>query len=217
VEVLKRKLDQTQTQQSYNRVAWFYDIWSWLTERKAAKAVIDLAEIKDGVQVLEIACGTGIVFEQIVRRNPHGLNIGIDLSPEMLNNARKRLNKCPGNFELQEGDVFNLQFQENTFDIVINTYMVDLMPEETFDKIAHQFYRVLKPNGTAVISTFSFGTKRIHGIWLWIATHFPGLLTGCRPVSFKAPLINAGFNVEKILKISQNTFPSEILKAKKRA
>jgi len=41
------------------------------------------------------------------------------------------------------------------------------------------------------------------------------LLTGCRPVSFKENLIKAGFRIEKKLEISQNTFPSEIIKARK--
>ena len=89
------------------------------------------------------------------------------------------------------------------------------MPQEYFDKLAEEFLRVLKPKGILVISTFSFGKKRINKFWLWIAAHFPDLLTGCRPVSFKRNLVNAGFIIEKDLEISQNTFPSEIIRARK--
>jgi len=46
-----------------------------------------LIEFKDGKTILEVACGTGVVFEQIVRRNPNGRNLGIDLSPDMLAKA----------------------------------------------------------------------------------------------------------------------------------
>lgn len=215
MKVLERKLDKPKTKKSYKRVVWFYDIWSWLTESKAAKKVIDLAEIEDGKRILEVACGTGVVFEQIVQRNPNGENIGIDLSPDMLDKARVRLKTETGNFELKEGDALNLDFDDNTFDIVINNFMVDLMPQKSFDKIAQEFYRVLKPKGVLVISTFSFGKKAVNKIWLWIAKYFPNLLTGCRPVSFKENLIKAGFSIEKDLEISQNTFPSEIIKAKK--
>ena len=56
----------------------FYDFWSWLTESKAAKKVLKLAE-------------TGIVFEKIVRKNLNGINIGIDLSLDMLGKAKQRL------------------------------------------------------------------------------------------------------------------------------
>lgn len=52
-------------------------------------------------------------------------------------------------------------------------------------------------------------------IWFWVAKKCPDLLTGCRPVSFKNNLIKAGFEIEKALEISKNTFPSEIIKAKK--
>ncbi|MCF8356018.1 MAG: methyltransferase domain-containing protein [Melioribacteraceae bacterium] len=213
MNVLERKLDKTKTKNSYNNVVWFYNLWSWLTESKAAKKVIDLAEIEDGKRILEVACGTGVVFEQIVNGNPNGENIGIDLSPDMLNKARNRLKKVSDNFELREGDALNLDFDDNTFDILINNFMVDLMPQEHFDRIAQEFRRVLKPKGVLVISTFSFGKKRINKIWFWIAKHFPDLLTGCRPVSFKDNLIKAGFSIEQDMAISQNTFPSEVIKA----
>lgn len=216
MEVLKRKLEKERTKVSYKKVVWFYDFWSWLTERRAAMYVIEFAEITDNTQVLEVACGTGVVFEKIVKLNPNGVNIGIDLSPDMLEKAKKRLIKIKdANYELKEGDVLRLDFADNTFDTVINNFMVDLMPADTFDKIAEEFYRVTKPNGKIIISTFSFGKKKINKIWFWVAKNIPDLLTGCRPVSFKENLIKAGFEIEKDLEISQNTFPSEIIKAKK--
>ena len=212
---LERKLNKDKTRKDYKRVAWFYNLWSRLTENKAARTVVDLAEIGDRKKILEVACGTGIVFERIVNQNPNGENTGIDLSPVMLSKARKRLKAGKGNFELKEGDALNLDFSDNTFDIVINNFMVDLMPQVYFDKIAREFKRVLKPQGTLVVATFSFGKKKINLIWLWIAKHFPSLLTGCRPVSFKGNLLQAGFTIEMDLEISQNTFPSEIIKARK--
>lgn len=213
MKVLERKLDKAKTKKSYKKVVWFYNIWSWLTESKAAKKVIELAEIEDRKRILEVACGTGFVFEQIVHRNPNGENIGIDLSPDMLDKARKRLKKESDNFELKEGNALNLKFDDNAFDILINNFMVDLMPQEDFDRIAQEFRRVLKPKGVLVISTFSFGKKRVNRIWLWVAKHFPNLLTGCRPVSFKDNLIKARFSIEQNIEISQNTFPSEVIKA----
>jgi len=158
MEVLNRKLDKKNTISSYKKVVWFYDFWSWLTESKAAKYVIELADINNGQTILEVACGTGVVFEKIVNRNPDGKNIGIDLSPHMLEKAKQRLktNKSV-NFELKEGDALQLDFADKTFDTLINNFMVDLMPADTFDKIAAEFYRVTKPNGKIIISTFSFG------------------------------------------------------------
>ena len=216
MKILGGNFDQLKVQTSYKNVVLFYDFWSWLTESKAAKEVLELAEIKDKQTILEVACGTGIVFEKIVRKNPNGINIGIDLSPDMLGKAKHRLRKLnTHNFELKEGNVFQLDFKDNSFDILINNFMVDLMPEETFDKIASEFYGILKPGDIAVISVFSFGEKRINKFWYWVSKNMPGLLTGCRPVSFKKNLMNAGFSIETDLQLSQNTFPSEVLKARK--
>lgn len=215
MKILKRNFDKRKIRKSFRNVVWFYDIWSHLTESKAAEKAIELADIEDGRKILEVACGTGIVFEQIVNKNPNGLNIGVDLSPEMLSKARKRLNKRHGNFELQEGDALQLSFQENAFDIVVNNFMVDLLPVEAFDQVAEEFHRVLKPNGIVVISTFSFGKKKINKIWYWIAKYFPDLLTGCRPVSFRENLMKTGFTITEETEISQNTFPSKVVKAKK--
>ena len=216
MKILERNLDELKTKKSYKKVVWFYDFWSWLTESKAARKVIELAEIKDRQTILEVACGTGVVFENIVKNNPNGKNIGIDLSPDMLEKAKQRMQKLDyRNYELKQGNVFQLDFNDNSFDILINNFMIDLMPEDSFDKIASEFYRVLAHNGTVVISIFSFGEKGINKIWYWVAKYLPDLLTGCRPVSIKSNLINAGFKIEKVLQISQNTFPAEVIRARK--
>ncbi|NOY36876.1 MAG: hypothetical protein GXO83_04810 [Chlorobi bacterium] len=67
----------------------------------------------------------------------------------------------------------------------------------------------------AVISVFPFGKRRIRWFWYRVVRKMPGLLTGCRPVSFREHLINAGFTIEEHLEISQNTFPSAVFIARK--
>jgi hypothetical protein len=62
----------------------------------------------------------------------------------------------------------------------------------------------------------SFGTKRVHKFWYWIAKNIPDILTGCRPVTFKGHLEKAGFVILEDYQISQNTFPSEVIKSFKR-
>ncbi len=216
MKLLERKFNESKIKDEFKKVLWIYDFWGKLTETKAAQNALKLADINNGNAILDVACGTGEMLEKIIKLNPDGNNIGVDLSPDMISKARGKLDKInKGNFELREGNALNLDFSENSFDILINSYMVDLMPLETFDKIANEFFRVLRPNGIIVISTFSFGTRKIHRFWYWMAKKFPGLLTGCRPVSFRNYLIKAGFKIEREMEISQNTFPSKIIKARK--
>lgn len=215
MKVLERYLNEAKTQKEFKQVLWIYDFWGCLTESKSAKKVIELANINDGIRILDVACGTGELLKEVVKQNPNGKNVGIDLSPDMIKNAKAKLKKTGSNFELYEGNALHLNFPDNTFDLLINNYMVDLLPEEYFDKIASEFHRVLQPGGEVVISTFSFGTRGIHKFWYWVAKHLPQLLTGCRPVQFKQNLVNAGFKIENEIEISQNTFPSQIIKARK--
>ncbi len=214
--MLERELDREKTRRDFRRVVGMYDAWSRLTEARAAKVALDLAPVRDGLDILEVACGTGVMFEKIVRKNPNGRNTGIDLSPDMLDKARIRLaGYRKSQVTLETGDALNLDFPGDTFDILFNNYMVDLMPEDTFGQIAAEFFRVLKPGGTAVVTTFSFGEKRVNRIWLWIARNFPDLLTGCRPVQFAGYLDQAGFKVRDRIQVSQNTFPSEVIRVEK--
>ncbi|NOY49410.1 MAG: methyltransferase domain-containing protein [Chlorobi bacterium] len=216
MEVLSREFDIESTKKSYKNIVPVYNLWSRLTESKAAKYVIRYADIHDEETILEVACGTGIVFEQIIKRNPNGRNIGIDLSPDMLEKAVKRLkNHGNSNYELKEGNALELGLADNSIDLLINNFMVDLMPEDMFDGLADEFFRVIKPGGRVVISTFSAGKTKVNKFWSWVALRFPDLLTGCRPVSFRANLIKAGFQIENNLELSQNTFPSNVIKARK--
>ncbi|MBS1668292.1 MAG: methyltransferase domain-containing protein [Bacteroidetes bacterium] len=216
MEILKRNLDTAQTQKNYRQVAWFYNIWSGLTESKAAKKVIQLADIQNGEHIIEIGCGTGVVFNEILKKNPQGINLGIDLSPNMLSRARKLLAKgATRNYELRQGDLFNLNIEEQGYDKLINNFMIDLMPEEKFDDILAIFYNLLKPNGVAIISTFSVGKGKINRFWGWLAKHFPKLLTDCRPVDIQNNIKRTGFEIEQEIDISQNSFPSKVYKLKK--
>ena len=71
----------------YARLSRLYDAWGFLTESKATDRALQLANIRDGEDILEVAVGTGTVFKRIVALNPSGKNEGIDLSPEMLAKA----------------------------------------------------------------------------------------------------------------------------------
>ncbi len=213
---LHRDFDTEQTRINYQKIAPLYDLWSKVTESKAARYALDLAQIKNHQQVLEIACGTGLVLEQIILKNPDGRNVGLDLSPDMLNRARKRLAKrFTAGFELIESDMFNNAFDDESFDLLINNFMIDLLPVDLFGRVAAEFYRLLKPGAALVTATFADGPKAYHRFWAWVAQKFPGLLTGCRPVAIAGYLSEAGFTIEKQVQISQNTFPSEIIKARK--
>lgn len=214
---LPRTYSTEKIKAQYARVAWFYDAWSVLTEEKALSRLLALAEVRDGMRILEVAVGTGRLFARVVQANPSGVNEGIDLSPAMLGHARRRLARQGrgGAWRLQEGSAYALPYASGSFDRLFNTFMLDLLPGEDYPQILAEFMRVLKPQGRLAIACFAHGQKRSNRLWPWLTKHCPGLLTGCRPIDPVPALAQAGFAVLEETSLSQNTFPATVVLAQK--
>src|SRR5262245_43628206 len=117
----------------YTRTANHYDLWASLTESRARRRVADVLAIRDGEAVLEVAVGTGLLFVELLRRNPHGRTVGIDLTEAMLQHARRKAEGThSGNWKLQIGDAYALEFPDGSFDSLVNCYMFDLIPDADF-------------------------------------------------------------------------------------
>ena len=58
-------VSQDQIGSLYDGIAPIYNLWSQLTESRAANRAIELADIRDGQNILEVAVGTGIVFTNL--------------------------------------------------------------------------------------------------------------------------------------------------------
>jgi ubiquinone/menaquinone biosynthesis C-methylase UbiE len=208
------RLDKSKVPDTYRRIAAVYDAWARLTESRARDRCLELAAIRDGESVLEVAVGTGLAFEKIVEANPSGRNEGIDLTDAMLARAEARARKIgSGNFRLSVGDAYDLEFADDSFDVVVNNYMFDLLPEQDFARVLSEFKRVLRPGGRLVIVNMTTGERWYNGIWSLIYSVNPAVLGGCRGVSLVAHLQAAHFTDIEREYLSQATFPSEIILA----
>src|SRR4030043_2367361 len=77
----------------YNRIASVYDLFGILMASKASQRALEMAAIRNGEKVLEVALGTGLNFAEILKRNPRGSVQGIDVSMKMLERTKKRIPK----------------------------------------------------------------------------------------------------------------------------
>ena len=213
--MLDRTFSTEQIQKNFSKVAWFYDHWGKLTERKAITEAISISGISDDQTVIDIGVGTGQIFERILKVNRNGFNFAIDLSPKMIAKAKEKLNPIPGMHLLAIGNAFHLPYKNQSFDFVFSSYVLDLLPENSFEKILSEFKRVLKKKGIGIVITMSMGKKWYNKIWFLAAKYFPSLLTNCRPVKLSKYIIAVGFRILKQEMISQSTFPSEIIKFRK--
>ena len=71
------------TRRVYDRLSAFYPLSTMFFHSRAHRSVIGASGIRDGMKVLEVATGSGEMFRRLVRVNPNGTTVGLDLSPNM--------------------------------------------------------------------------------------------------------------------------------------
>jgi len=211
-DLLEASVPQEDVGKLYDRTAWFYNLWATLTETKAQERAIQLVNIQDEIVILDVAVGTGRLFNRIVKRNPNGRNIGIDISKGMLAKAKSLLSKQPSsNYELEIGSAFDITMDNHSVDILFNNYMFDLVPFDQMDIIIDEFYRVLKPGGQLVLVNMTKKERLGAGLYERIYRISPTLMGGCRGVQMFDLLTENGFKVEIREYIQQMLFPSEVI------
>lgn len=215
-KALDARVKQENIGSVYDKIAPIYDIWGRLTESNARNRAIALAEIKDRQTILEVAVGTGLAFYEIVKRNPNGTNIGIDLSRGMLARAKRRVGKLSGvNYSLDMGSAFDLNIEDESIDTLVNNYMFDLIPFEDMDNILEEFYRVLKKDGKLILVNMTEGKSFGSKIYDSLYNMSPKAMGGCRGVQLTERLRKNGFQVETREYYQQMLFPSEVILAHK--
>jgi demethylmenaquinone methyltransferase/2-methoxy-6-polyprenyl-1,4-benzoquinol methylase len=111
------------------------------------RAMVRKVEARTDDSVLDVATGTGMVAEALVRRYGCAV-VGLDQSPEMLSGARARLDRQPklaARIELVRGEAESLPFADASFDQLTFTYLLRYVadPGATLRELA----RVVKPGG----------------------------------------------------------------------
>lgn len=215
-KLLDARVPQEDVGKLYDRTAWFYDLWATLTETKAQNRAIELANIHDEIVILDVAVGTGRLFNRIVKRNPNGRNVGIDISKGMLAKAKSCLLKQPNsNYSLDIGSAFDITIDNHSVDILFNNYMFDLISFDQMDLIIDEFSRVLKPEGKLVLVNMTKAEQFSAGLYERIYRISPTLMGGCRGVQMSNLLTEHGFNIENREYVQQMLFPSEVILATK--
>ena len=167
--MLDARINQGHISDLYRKIAPGYDLWARVTESKARDRCLEFAAVQDGESVLEVAVGTGLAFERILKANPSGRNEGIDLTAAMLIRAEKRAASTGiKSYRLTVGDACALDFPDNDFDVLINNYMFDLLPEDDFPTVLAEFRRVLRPGGRLVLVNMTKGVRWHNSIWEWV-------------------------------------------------
>jgi SAM-dependent methyltransferase len=125
--------------------------WGWATPAGKARVqrrirlISRLAELKKGLRVLELGCGTG-TFTQYFAQTGISL-FAIDLSADFISRARAKMSEMPN--ALCVCDAESLCFQENSFDVVLG---VSILHHLSLNPVLSEIKRVLRDGGTLVFT-----------------------------------------------------------------
>lgn len=131
------------------------DLMSFGVHRLWKRFVIDLAGVRAGEKVLDVAGGTGDLSREFSKQvGPRGLVVLSDINAAMLGEGRRRLaDKGVVNLPIAQANAECLPFAEGSFDCVTIGFGLRNVTDK--DKALRSMYRVLKPGGRLLILEFS--------------------------------------------------------------
>lgn len=140
-------------QDMFNTIAGRYDrlnkILSFRKDSSWRKLAIKEANIQDGDNILDLACGTGEMIIEICKQLKNVNITGGDFSISMLNLARQKIPES----KLTAADAQNLPFKSESFNKITMAFGFRNVADK--QKALKELFRVLKNNGKVVILEFT--------------------------------------------------------------
>ena len=135
----------------WDHVAGVYDIFTNIINRKTHKGLCARVaeEISATDEVLECACGTGLLSGVIARKCKR--LVATDFSPKMLKKAGKKYRSYT-NIEFKEGNILQIEYPDEHFDIVVAANVIHLLDEPY--KALSELDRVCRRGGKIIIPTY---------------------------------------------------------------
>jgi ubiquinone/menaquinone biosynthesis C-methylase UbiE len=131
--------------------AWFSTPHGTYVQSYEHAMIMDLAEVKSGMKIADIGCGTGIYTRELCAKG--ALVTGVDISPEMLAIAAEKTGEYSAQVNFVEGDAASLPFDDNSFDMVFSITAMEFFEQPRI--CLHEMHRILRPGGHMVVATLN--------------------------------------------------------------
>ena len=162
-----------------------------------------IAHLREGETVVDLGSGGGLdVFLAAEQVGPHGRAIGIDMTPEMIDLARRNAGKRqiaggPANVEFHLATIDALPLEDSSVDCVISNCVINLAPDK--GAVFREIARVLKPGGRLAVSDIALKRELPTELGNDLMAYV-GCIAGAIPIAeYRQGLLDAGFsNVEVV-------------------
>jgi ubiquinone/menaquinone biosynthesis C-methylase UbiE len=204
------------TRRVYDVVSNVYPISTFLFHSKAHQEAMQMSGIRDGMRVLEVATGSGEMFRRLLKANPSGHTVGLDLSPRMASRTQRMARRdFPGaRTACQAVDARHLPFSSEAFDAVVCCYLLELLSRDDIPRVLREFRRVLRDGGKLTLVCIGQNAEpfnRLYRVLGQVAPAFWGRQVERRMAEM---LESAEFRVVDERKVWQSGYPSRLLSAR---
>jgi DNA gyrase subunit B len=162
----------------------WHDSCAWLTDDGLLSAHANLCEAAPSARLLDVCCGSGVVGNSF--RGRVGERIGLDLTPEMVREASKRLDV------VHQGTVYEIPFPDASFDVVCTREVLHLLPRP--ERPVSEIFRVLRPGGQFIVGQIvPYAEEDAFWMFRIFKKKQPLLQHMFREEDFRKLLLGAGF------------------------
>jgi ubiquinone/menaquinone biosynthesis C-methylase UbiE len=127
-------------------------------ERAFKERLLVQAGLSDGVDVLDLACGTGTLAVWAKQRTPGAKLVGLDGDSRMLEKARVKAQRAGVEIQFDEGLSFELPYPDQSFDRVVTSLFFHHLSDGDKDRTISEIARVLRQDGQLHVADWGPGT-----------------------------------------------------------
>lgn len=192
-------LKRTEIRAIYDQLGVKQDDQGWY-EDKALQNLLRNADFAGADCIVEVGCGTGRFAEMLFKTylGPNARFVGVDISRTMVDLARARLRPWGDRVEVQLTDG---GFELPKADVVIATYVLELMSEDDIADLLAAAHRALQPDGQLCLASLTSRRGSLNYLWSLLYRVLPRRLGGCRP-------LNLAGHLQRHWRVTHHTFVS---------
>jgi len=214
------EIPQPRLAEIYSRTAAFYDQVVAEHQARAKEVAVEMLAWRPDERLLELGAGTGWLLECLAGRSPPLRVVGLDVAEGMIEVARQRFQESgPQAPQLVLGDAARLPFRDASFDCLVCTYTLEVLPDEAVPRILDELRRVLRPAGRLVIADLTDGEGEDAAFtddWKRRYAADPEYFGGARPLILPPLLESAGLSVSERRYSGHGAgWPSEVVLARR--
>jgi len=202
----------------YDRLSTIYPASTFFFHSKAHTCLLRHAGIQNGMQVLEIATGSGEMFRRLVRANPEGKTFGLDLSPNMAARTQRRARQEFPSAEAHCGavDVRSMPFRNASFDAVVCCYLLELLGQDDIRLTLREIARVLRPGGRFSLVVIGQNARTFNRLYTVCGSLAPAFWGRQIEQSVPGLVSKTGLKIIADDLVRQTGYPSRVLVAQKK-